>query len=82
MANDVVLTGTAYQNIYAATSITVGTAVTLQNKSSTPVTIQFASSAPLTSSTNGFVIPPLGFFSVPASVVGLWAKGTGALAVA
>lgn len=79
---DVILLGNAYQDVYAATSIAVGTAVKLQNKSSTPILLQIITAQPAVSSSNGFIIPPLGFFDVPTSTTGLWAKGNGALAVA
>lgn len=79
--NDVILTGAAFQNLFAATGLTVGTAFTIQNKSSSSILVQNLASAPTTGSTNGFVIPSLGFFTVPATYLGLWAFGTGAVGV-
>ncbi|WYN05086.1 hypothetical protein ISREJYDI_CDS0122 [Pseudomonas phage UNO-G1W1] len=78
---DVNLTGTAYQNVYAATSIVVGTAVTIQNKSGFPVYVQNIASQPSAGSKNGFVLEPYTAVDVTGVVVGLWAKGTGPIMV-
>lgn len=78
---DVQLTGVAYQNIYAATSIVVGTAVTIQNKSGFPVFVQNIASQPSTGSKNGFVLEPYTAVDVTGVIAGLWAKGTGPVMV-
>lgn len=78
---DVVLTGTAYQNVYSATGIVVGTAVTVQNKSGNPVYLQNVAAQPSGGSSNGFLLLPNEFISVTGTIVGLWAKGTGRIAV-
>lgn len=78
---DVVLTGTAYQNLYTATGITVGTAVTIQNKSSSVVHLQNIGTQPSAGSVYGFVLLPNEFIPVTGTIAGLWAKGLGAIAV-
>lgn len=78
---DVNLTGTAYQNLYAATGIVAGTAVTIQNKSGLPVYIQNIASQPSGGSKNGFVLQPYSTVDVTGTVAGLWAKGTGPVMV-
>lgn len=79
---DVTLTGTAYQDLYAATSIVVGTSVTVQNKSSKPIFLQNIASQPSASSTNGFTLLPNESINFTGTIVGLWAKGVGPVAVA
>lgn len=74
---DVNLTGTAYQNLYAATGVVTGTAVTIQNKSGFPVYIQNIASQPSSGSKNGFVLQPYSAVDVNGTILGLWAKGTG-----
>jgi hypothetical protein len=78
---DVQLTGTAYQNLYAATGIVVGTSVTVQNKTGSPVYIQNIASQPTAGSKNGFVLEPYGAVDVTGTIGGLWASGTGAVMV-
>lgn len=78
---DVALTGVAYQNLYAATGIVVGTAVTIQNKTGSPVYIQNIASQPSSGSKNGFVLEPYSAVDVTGVIGGLWAKGTGGLMV-
>ncbi|QNN99968.1 hypothetical protein phiPsa267_059 [Pseudomonas phage phiPsa267] len=74
---DVILTGTAYQNLYAATGTVLGTSVTLQNKSRDEIFIQNIASQPSSSSKNGWVLAPLEAVDVTGVIVGLWAFGTG-----
>lgn len=78
---DVILTGTAYQNVYTATGIVVGTSVTVQNKSSTPVWLQNIALIPDSSSTNGWVLLPFDSIIVDGAIAGLWAFGHGPVGV-
>lgn len=78
---DVNLTGVAYQNLYAATSIVAGTAITIQNKSGNPVYIQNIAGQPSAGSKNGFVLEPYTAVDVTGVIAGLWAKGTGPIMV-
>jgi len=74
---DVNLLGVAYQNLYAATGIVLGTAVTIQNKSGFPVYIQNIAAQPSGSSKNGIVLEPYMLVDVTGTILGLWAKGSG-----
>ncbi len=78
---DVTLTGTAYQNVYAATAIVVGTAVTVQNKGSSPILLQNIASQPSASSPNGHVLLANESIDVTGTILGLWAKGVGPISV-
>ena len=78
---DVTLTGTAYQNLYAATAIVAGTSVTIQNKSGFPVYVQNIASQPSAGSKNGFVLEPYTAVDVTGTIAGLWAKGSGPIMV-
>jgi hypothetical protein len=79
--NDVNLLGVAYQNLYAATGIVTGTAVTIQNKTGKPVFVQNIAAQPSSSSKNGFVLEPYTAVDVTGAILGLWAKGTGPVMV-
>lgn len=78
---DVNLLGTVYQNLYAATSIVSGTAVTIQNKSGYPVFVQNIATQPSAGSRNGFALDPYTAVDVTGVIVGLWAIGTGPVMV-
>lgn len=78
---DVILTGTVYQNLYAATGIVTGTAVTVQNKTSTVIYLQNTATQPSSGSLNGFLLLPNDFVEVTGTIAGLWAKGNGRCAV-
>ena len=81
MANtlpDVTIAQQVWTNLYAASGITVGTAVTLYNKGSQPFYVAVSVSAPVTSSPS-FGIPvypyntPTASLNVAAGALGLWA---------
>lgn len=78
---DVNLLGTAYQNLYAATGIVAGTAVTVQNKSGFPVYLQNIAGQPSGGSKAGYVLQPYSIVDVTGTIAGLWAKGTGPVMV-
>lgn len=78
---DVNLTGTAYQNLYAAAGIVVGTAVTVQNKTGGTVRLQNIAAQPANTSTAGLTLLPNEIIQVTGTILGLWGKGTGAVAV-
>jgi len=75
---DVTLTQSTWVNLYTASGITVGTAVTLYNKGSQPFYVAISASAP-TSPSPTFGIPvyqyntPTASLSVPSGASGLWA---------
>lgn len=78
---DVTLTGTAYQNLYTSTGIVVGTSVTVQNKTGGPLYLQNIAAQPSSSSKAGLVLLANEMIAVTGTIVGLWAKGTGTVAV-
>lgn len=78
---DVILVGQNYQNLYAATGIVIGTSVTVQNKTSSVVYLQNIGPQPSDVSSAGFTLLPNEMISVTGSILGLWAKGKGAVAV-
>lgn len=78
---DVVLTGTAYQNLYAATAIAAGTALLIQNKTSHYIRIQIKATTHTASSESGVVLAPPMFHSVSAGESGCWAIGNGPVSV-
>lgn len=78
---DIVLSPMAYVDVYVATGITAGTQLVVQNKTNGPVNVQNISAQPLASDNNGFVIPPMEIWRVPAGTLKAWFKGNGYLAV-
>jgi hypothetical protein len=79
--NDVNLLGVAYQNLYAATGIVTGTAVTLQNKSREKIFVQNIATQPSSGSQNGYALDPGQVIDVSGAILGLWAKGNGPIMV-
>ena len=85
--DDVILTGTAYQDVYAATSISVGTELILQNKSKNLMFVQISASQPTATSVNGFILLPYtegrlaSTAQIDAGETGCWIIGTGPLGV-
>lgn len=78
---DVSLTGVAYQNLYSATGIVVGSAVTVQNKSGSDVRLQNIAAQPMNNSKNGYLLKPYEMISVTGTILGLWAFGVGPITV-
>jgi hypothetical protein len=78
---DVILTNSGYQDLYAATSIAVGTALFIQNKGTAPITIQLKGFQPASSSADGVQLQTYDFFVVDVGEAGVWAKGSGRLCV-
>lgn len=78
---DVNLLGVAYQNLYAATGIVTGSAVTIQNKTGKPVFVQNIATQPSSGSKNGFILAPYSAIDVTGAILGLWAKGNGPVMV-
>ncbi len=73
---DIVLTGTAYQNLNTASSLIVGTPLVIQNKGSAFVRIIISPSQPANTSTNGFVIQPLSSVTVENETDIVWATAS------
>lgn len=81
---DVTIQPTTYTDIYAATGITVGTSVIIQNKGNHSAFLQTTGSAPSDSSMDGVLISPLEIFIVDAGESGLFARasfGNGRLSI-
>lgn len=78
---DVPLLGVAYQDLYAATGITVGVDLIIQNKTSEPIRVQIASSAPAADSKDGVVVGPRGYITTGTGESGAWAFGEGLISV-
>lgn len=78
---DIQLVPTAYLDVYVATGIAAGTQLVVQNKTNGPVNIQNIGSQPTATDNNGFVIPPMEIWRVPAGTQKAWFKGQGSLAV-
>ena len=80
---DIELTGVDYQDIYAATGITVGTSLIIQNKTTGKVWIQISATQPPANSTDGFLMEPdVNFFVlIEAGESGCWVFGNGPLGV-
>ena len=53
---DVVLGGTAYQDLYDATSIAAGTTLIIQNKSTSKIWLQVKATTPAAASRAGVVV--------------------------
>ena len=74
--NDIYIPSNTWVNLYSASGISVGTAVTVYNKGSGSLNLTLKGSQP-TSTTGGYpvaVFPSiLSFASVPAASSGLWA---------
>lgn len=78
---DVNLLNAVYQNLYAASGIVTGTAVTIQNKGHDSIHIQNIATQPSSGSLNGYVLAPGDVVDVTGAILGLWAKGAGPVMV-
>lgn len=83
MANsipDVDLVG-VWTNVYAATSIPVGTAISIQNKSSSPCLVFVSPTSPSVNSLDGYAMVQFETVNIDASETGCWVKGFGPIFV-
>lgn len=71
---DLVLTGTAYQNLNTLTGLITGTPLAIQNKGGTNVRIIISPTQPPASSTNGSVIESLKFLYIENETDIVWGK--------
>lgn len=78
---DVILTNSAYTDVYAATGIAVGTSVIIQSKTSVGAFLQIKSTQPTATSQDGILVEAYQFYVVDAGEVGLWAKGATKISV-
>lgn len=73
---DVLLTGSAYQDLNTATGITAGTAIVIQNKSSNDVRIIINPTQPSASSENGWLLSSRASVVIENETEVVWAKAT------
>jgi hypothetical protein len=78
---DMQLIPTAYTEVYAATGITPGTKIAVQNKARGDINIQNIDAQPAATDNNGFVISSKEVWPVPAGTLKVWFKGDGPMAV-
>lgn len=71
---DVVLTGTAYQNLNLAAGLITGTPLAIQNKGSTAIRIIISATQPPASNVNGQVVTPLSYLYIENETDVVWGK--------
>lgn len=78
---DVILTNSAYTDVYVASGLAIGTSVIIQNKSTVGAFLQLKSSQPLAASADGVFLEAYSFYVVDQGEVGCWARGNTKLSV-
>jgi hypothetical protein len=73
---NVVLTGTAYQNLNSATGLITGSPLVIQNKGNSFVRLVIAPSQPAASSENGYLLTSLATVVIENETDIIWAKST------
>lgn len=73
---DVLLTGTAYQNLNTATSIITGTPLVIQNKGAADIRVIIGPTIPAASSENGWLLAPRHSLIIENETEIVWAKAT------
>lgn len=73
---NVVLTGTAYQNLNSTTGLITGSPLVIQNKGNSFVRLVIAPSQPAASSENGYLLPSLATVIIENETDIIWAKST------
>lgn len=73
---NVVLTGTAYQNLNLATSLITGSPLVIQNKGKAFVRIIVSPTQPAASSENGYLVDSLSTVIIENETDIIWAKST------
>jgi len=72
--NDVLLTGTAYQNLNSVTGLISGTPLVLQNKGTVDVRVILNPTIPAASSENGWLLAPRASIIIENESDPVWAK--------
>lgn len=72
--NDVLLTGTAYQDLNTSTGIIAGSPIVIQNKSSNDVRVIINPTQPAASSENGWLLAPRASIVIENETQVVWAK--------
>lgn len=78
---DIQLSSAIYTELYAASGITVGTEIIIQNKGPVVIVVQNSTLAPDNTSWHGFLIPYMAVWIAPSGSTGVWAKGGSTVAV-
>lgn len=71
---DVVLTGSAYQNLNSASGLITGTPLAIQNKGSSSIRVIISPTQPDSSSVNGQIVPALAYLYIENETDIVWAK--------
>ena len=74
---DISLSGMEWENAYALSGISAGTAITIQNKTSDNVYVFVKASAPTSELNDGIMLPPKQTINIAASQSGCWLSGFG-----
>ncbi len=79
---DVILSNSAYIDIYAATGIPVGTSLIVQNKGSSGYYLQLKETQPSATNSDGNILAAMEFLIIKTtSPIRFWARGSGRLSV-
>lgn len=73
---DVLLTGSAYQDLNTSTGIIAGSPIVIQNKSSNDVRVIINPTQPAASSENGWLLAPRASIVIENETQVVWAKAT------
>lgn len=73
---DVILTGSTYQNLNTTTSIITGTSLVIQNKGTADVNIIIGPTLPSPTSTNGWLLASRSSIIIENETEIVWAKAT------
>lgn len=71
---DVVLTGSAYQNLNLDSGLITGTPLAIQNKGSSSIRVIISPTQPDSSSVNGQIVPALSYLYIENETDIVWAK--------
>lgn len=74
--NDILLTGTAFQNLNTATGIITGTAIVIQNKGTADVYVIIGPTLPAPTSQNGWLLASRSSVVIENETEIVWAKAT------
>lgn len=72
---DLQINNTTYMDLYAATGISVGTKLVIQNKTSVGAYLQIKAFQPASNSQDGIFLEAYKFYIVDSGEVGCWVKG-------
>lgn len=73
---DIVLTGTAYQNLNTLSTLIAGTPLAIQNKGSAPIRVIISPTQPAANSQNGQLVAPLSYLYIQNETDIVWGNAT------